>query len=210
MASPLSRRHGLPLFKFGGMLSIYEDETLGVEGGDNVTVVLTERGEPQPDLYLRVRHDHGGRSQTFSYDDGIRTGSGDDHDYLTTGPEFVLEVAHSSRRLDLRGKRRDYRAGGVLEYVVADIRREVLHWFDFTRDGRQALPVPADGVLKSRAMPGLWLNGPALLARRGKAARETLRAGLATAEHAAFVRQLAAAKAARDEAESEPAAGGAG
>ena len=203
VASPLSRRHGLPHFKFGGTLSMYEDHTRGIEGGDNVSVALTGTGESQPDLYLRIRRDHGGRSRTFSVRDGVRTDSDDEGDYLTAGPEFVLEVARSSRTLDLNGKRRDYRAGGVQEYVIADVSRREMHWFDFAAGTDAAVPIPGDGVVRSRSMPGLWLNGPALFARRGKAARETLRAGLATPEHAAFVAKLAAAKAAADAAHAE-------
>ena len=205
VASPLSRRHGVPHFKFGGMLSIYDDHTPGIEGGDNVSVVLTGTGESQPDLYLRVRRDHGGRSRTFSVEDGVRTESDDDGDYLTTGPEFVLEVAKSSRTLDLNGKRRDYRVGGVLEYVVADVNRRETHWFDFSSGSDAPVPIPADGIVRCRSMPGLWLNGPALFDRRGKAAHDTLLTGLATPEHAAFVQKLAAAKAACD-----AAAGGGG
>ena len=200
VASPLSRRHGLPHLKFGTVLSLYEDETPGVEAADNTSTILTNIGEAQPDLYLRVRRDHGGRTTTFSSEEGEVVRSDDGGDYVSGGPEFVLEVAKSSLAVDLGAKLADYFAGGVQEYVVADVRRRELRWFDLAV-GDRPIAVPADGVLKSRAMPGLWLNGPALFARRGSAARETLRAGLATPEHAAFVEKLAVAKAAADGAE---------
>ena len=204
VASPLSRRHGLPHLKFDTILSLYEDETPGVEAADNTSTILTNIGEAQPDLYLRVRRDHGGRTTTFSSEDGEVGRSDDDGDYVSGGPEFVLEVAKSSLAVDLGAKLADYFAGGVQEYVVADARRRELCWFDLAV-GDRPIAVPADGVLKSLAMPGLWLNGPALFARRGKAARDTLRTGLATPEHAAFVAKLAAAKTAADEA--KPAGG---
>ena len=198
MASPLSRRHGTRHVKFGSILSLYEDATPGVEAADNTSVVCTGLAESQPDLYMRVRRDHGGRSRTFSQVEGVRVESDDDGDHLTTGPEFVLEVAKSSLTLDLNGKRRDYRAGGVEEYVVADIQNRRLVWFHFAAGTDAAAPVPEDGVVRSRSLPGLWLDGPALFRGDGLTARKTLDAGLATPEHAVFIERLAAAKAARD------------
>jgi hypothetical protein len=48
----------------------------------------------------------------------------------------------------------------------------------------------ADGIFRSRVFPGLWLHANALLQRDGVTVIEVLRQGLATPEHAAFVRQL--------------------
>jgi hypothetical protein len=47
-----------------------------------------------------------------------------------------------------------------------------------------------EGIWKSRVFPGLWLDGPALLARDTVRLVATLQKGLATPEHAAFVRKL--------------------
>ncbi len=48
----------------------------------------------------------------------------------------------------------------------------------------------ADGVIKSAVFPGLWLNVEALLADDGHALRASLDAGVASAEHRAFVERL--------------------
>ena len=204
VASPLSRRHGGPHLKFGMILSLYEDATPGVEASDNTSVVLNGAGEPQPDLYVRVRRDHGGRSRTFSREDGVRVESDDDGDYLTTGPEFVLEIARSSFTLDFQGKRRDYLSGGVREYVIANVVTRALHWFDFGSGTDRPVPVPEDGVVRSRCLPGLWIDGPALFDRRGADARATLERGLASPEHAAFVQRLAEANALQGGGGGEP------
>jgi hypothetical protein len=45
-------------------------------------------------------------------------------------------------------------------------------------------------VWKSRIFAGLWLDGPALLARDSARLLATVQQGLATKEHAAFVRRL--------------------
>ena len=194
VASPLSRRHGLPHLKFSAILDLYQDETPGTEAADNTSTILTNTGEVQPDLYLRVRRDHGGRTTTFSTENGEVLRSDDDGNYVSGGPEFVLEVSASSLAVDTSTKLREYLAGGVQEYVVADIRRRVLRHYDLASGSDASLAAPVDGVLRSRAMPGLWLDGPALFARNGRAARRTLDDGLATPEHAAFVAQLAAAR----------------
>jgi hypothetical protein len=45
-------------------------------------------------------------------------------------------------------------------------------------------------VWKSQVFPGLWLDGPALLARDSAKLLTTAQQGLATPEHAAFVQRL--------------------
>ena len=200
MSSPVSGGHATPHFDFGGVLFQFRRFTPGVQGGSDRTARLGAGGEAQPDLHLRVRLDHGGRVGTWNLVDGERVPAGDDGDYLDGGPEFVLEIAKSSRRSDLGEKLADYRAGGVKEYVVAVARTRSLVWYCF-EESADPLPPPSDGVLKSRAMPGLWIDGPAVFREDAAAAGETADAGLAAPEHAAFVERLAAAKAAGAPAE---------
>jgi hypothetical protein len=47
-----------------------------------------------------------------------------------------------------------------------------------------------DGALKSEVFPGLWIDGPALLERDSKKLLAVLHQGLASREHAAFVKRL--------------------
>ena len=75
---------------------VYKAATPGVEAGDNVTVQLGYDAEPQPDLYLRILPEYGGQSRNS------------DDDYVAGAPEFVAEVALSSRSIDLHAKRNDY------------------------------------------------------------------------------------------------------
>jgi hypothetical protein len=48
----------------------------------------------------------------------------------------------------------------------------------------------ADGVLRSRVFPGLWLDAAGLLAEDGARVLTTLQEGLQSAEHASFVAAL--------------------
>ena len=62
MASPLKREHGMYHPELSLVLSLYKAGTPGVEVADNMTTILGEESEPQPDLMLRVLTDHGGQS----------------------------------------------------------------------------------------------------------------------------------------------------
>jgi hypothetical protein len=53
----------------------------------------------------------------------------------------------------------------------------------------------AAGIYRVKTFPGLWINGPALLAQSYSQLIEMLEQGLATPEHAAFVGELAAREA---------------
>src|SRR5437660_9969887 len=54
VASPLKIRHGKHHLPFGSLLFAYESATPGVECSDNTTIILGDKGEPQPDLFLRI------------------------------------------------------------------------------------------------------------------------------------------------------------
>jgi Uma2 family endonuclease len=176
VASPLRRRHGTRHPAMSTLLFAYQGNTPGVETGDNTTVLLGDEGEPQPDLYLRVRPENGGQSTTT------------DDDYVDGAPELVIELAHSTRAIDLHGKKRDYARYGVREYVVWTLADHRFHWFDLPA-GQQLQP-DADGVLQLRTFPGLWIDAPAVIAEDYNRMMATLQQGLATPEHAAFVEQL--------------------
>lgn len=181
VSSPLGRLHGIAHPPLTTVLFAYEGYTPGVEVGDNATVILDPDGEPQPDLYLRILPECGGQSRTS--------------DYVSGAPEMIVEVAHSSRSIDLHLKRQEYARHGVLEYLVLSLADRKLRWFDLKAD--KELSADADGVLRIHSFPGLWISGPAILARDYKGLMDVLNNGLATPEHAAFVQRLADARASR-------------
>ena len=178
MASPLRRDHGKYHVQLGILLELYESETPGVEVLDNVTTILGEESEPQPDLALRVLSAYGGRSRET------------DDDYIEGPPELIAEVAYSTRSIDMHQKRRDYERAGVREYLVLCVEEAALHWFRFKP--RVELVADKRAVYRSRVFPGLWLDSAAIFARDRAQAVKTLRDGLASPEHAAFVRKLQA------------------
>jgi Uma2 family endonuclease len=176
VASPLKRRHGALHPFVDAVLAAYEGSTPGVECGDNATILLGEQGEPQPDAYLRILPEFGGQSGTTA------------DDYVEGPPELILEIANSSRAIDLYGKKDDYALYGVQEYVVICLRESELKWFDL--HARTELAIDRDGIVRTRIFPGLWIHVEALLTKNYARLMQTLEAGLASPEHAQFVSRL--------------------
>jgi Uma2 family endonuclease len=176
MASPLRRAHGLYHPHFSGVLWHYQLATPGVELLDNTTTILGEESEPQPDLELRVVFDHGGQSRETA------------DDYVQGAPEFLAEISHSTRSIDMHQKRDDYERAGVLEYVVLCVEEQEVYWWHFP-SGRRIKP-DRQGIARSRVFPGLWIDVPALMSRDGKRLIVVLQQGLASRAHAAFVKRL--------------------
>lgn len=178
--SPLSLGHGFHHALVMAWLVNYWIATPGTKAGDNMTTILSETSEPQPDGALIIDPASGGQ-----------TGVSED-EYITGPPELIVEVASSSASIDLHAKRRDYEQAGVLEYVVVVLRQSVIRWFVLQDGTYQEISADADGIFRSRVFPGLWLHTNALLQLDGVTVMDVLRQGLATPEHAAFVRQLQA------------------
>lgn len=178
MMTPAGYDHSKGDYRITGLVFQYERATRGVEGGQNVTVILGDTSEPQPDNVLMIRAEYGGLVR-------IR---GKKTRYIVGAPELVFEIAHSSLSIDLHEKRRDYGGGGVLEYLVLDVERGVVHWFDLRTD--EPLRIPADGIVRSRAFPGFWIDTRALMARDVNRLADCLDRGIASDEHSRFVAEL--------------------
>ncbi len=179
VASPRKRRHGTNRLPLGTLSFTYEAHTPGVECADNTTILLGEDSEPQPDLLLRILPERGGQTTTT------------DDDYVAGPPELIAEIAHSSRALDLHAKREDYRRYGVQEYLVLCLQENQLRWFDLAADAERQ--PDAEYLCRLETFPGLWIHAEALLSKDYPRMMTTLEAGLASGEHADFVKQLAEA-----------------
>jgi Uma2 family endonuclease len=172
------KSHGQPHAQIMGWLWTYEVATPGVALGDTPTVRLDLENEPQPDAVLLIEAQSGGQSR-LSLDD-----------YVEGAPELVAEVAASSAAIDLGDKKRAYRRNGIKEYIVWQVFEQKLDWFSLQDGEYVSLPIDADGVIRSRIFPGLWLAVEDLLAGKMAQVLAVLQAGLASPEQAAFVQQL--------------------
>jgi Uma2 family endonuclease len=176
--SPTTNYHAVYHSKVNYWLEHYSTHTPGTEAMDNGTVVLDEENEPQPDGVLRILDSSGGASRV------------NPEGYVEGVPELHAEVAYSSAAIDLFEKHDEYAAAGVREYVVVLIAEQAIRCFRL-QDGEYVdFPPDADGIWRSQAFPGLWLNVDALLRLDGVALIESLEAGFKTPDHAAFTRRL--------------------
>ena len=164
-----------------GWLAIYASETGGVVAGDNSSLKLDLDNMPQPDCLLMRLPEFGGQADIV---DG----------YIEGAPEWVGEVSSSTVSLDLHAKLNVYRRNGVQEYFVWRTQDEAIDWFVLREGQFERLPPDADGILRSRQFPGLWLDPEAMTSGQLKQVIEVLQQGLASPEHAAFVELLASKK----------------
>jgi len=177
MPSPVSaEEHGEPHFDFITWLGLYRAHTPHVRGGDNTTLRLDLDNEPQPDGYLRLMPECRGQARLI---DG----------YVTGAPELILEIAASSASYDLHEKLNAYRRNGVREYIVWRVWDAAIDWF-IQCGGRFERLAPVDGIYKSAVFPGLWLDAAAVLRGDLAAALQVLQQGLASPEHAEFLRNV--------------------
>lgn len=167
MASPVrADQHGDPDSFLQTWCGTYAARKSGIRASTNTTIRLSPDDVLQPDICLRLLPENGGRCIP------------DDDGYLRGPPELVVEIAASSVSIDTREKLRAYRCAGVKEYIVWRTQDEAIDWWQLVEDDYLPLPPDADGILRSRCFPGLWLNAEALLRHDGAALLDTLNAGL--------------------------------
>ena len=179
MASPLKfEPHAEPHGDLMIWLGTYKVYTPGVRLGDNPTIRLDLDNQPQPDAVLLIDESCGG--QSFIGEEG----------YVEGAPEFAAEVAASSAAIDLGDKKRAYRRNGIQEYLVWQVYEQRIDWFSLQDGDYVALPIEADGVIRSLVFPGLWLDLQAMLTNRMPQVLTTLQAGLNAEPHQVFLKRL--------------------
>jgi Uma2 family endonuclease len=178
MPPSLGTDHGDSNMPVAFWLSLYERSTPGIRGTINSSTVLNDRNEVQPDCSLRILTEHGGQTRTIP-------------EWIEGAPELVVEISRSSRSIDLGLKREEYRKAGVRDYVVVAIGPNEVFWYVRRGDLFVRLSPGEDGIYRSEAFPGLWLDPSALYRRDLIALSAVLEMGLASPGHATFVEELA-------------------
>jgi Uma2 family endonuclease len=181
LPNPLGRAHGSAQVPAMVWLSYYAEATAGVEVVGTATTVLGWKSEPQTDVILRVLPECGGRTRN-------------DGGFIHGAPELIIEVAKATRYVDLGPKLIDYEQAGVLEYVVRALDPDEVLWFQQDQGSLALIPPDADGIYRSKAFPGLWLDPRALLQGHTRQLRSVLDLGLSTHQHGEFAARLAAAR----------------
>ena len=136
---------------------------------------LDEDNEPQPDLVLFKLPAKGGQARIS------------EDDYVEGAPELAVEIVGSSRAYDLHQKKGAYRRNAIREYLAWITGEKRLVWWELREGEYHEIGPDKSGLLKSRVFPGLWLDSKALLRGDLKTVLATLRRGLDSSEHRAFV-----------------------
>jgi len=180
MSSAVSVEHGESDGVVGAWLGVYKAATPGTAFGHNTTSFIL--GDlPQPDVYLRILAEFGGKSWV-------------EGKYLHGIPELLTEVSYSSASYDLHLKLDLYQAAKIPEYLVVLLYEREIRWHILVNDRYQPMAPDVDGLWRSRSFPGLWLDGTALLSGDLRQVLARLQEGLQSPEHQRFVTELAARK----------------
>ncbi|MCX7839391.1 MAG: Uma2 family endonuclease [Anaerolineae bacterium] len=178
MPSPIGiTRHSEPHAQLITWCGVYAAATPGVRLGDNGTVRLDWENEVQPDAFLWIETERGGKARLTP------------DDYLEGAPEFIAEVAASSAAYDLHIKKRVYQRSGVQEYLAIQMHEKRVDWFVLQEGVYTNLP-EENKMIKSKVFPGLWLNVEAFWAGNIAQLLATVQEGIASAEHTEFVTRL--------------------
>ncbi|MGQ9489413.1 MAG: Uma2 family endonuclease [Anaerolineae bacterium] len=181
MPSPVHASHAIAHSQIITWLGVYCAATPKVKLADNATVRLDPDNVVQPDVLLRLEPEAGGRSHISA------------DDYIEGAPELIVEIATSNAAYDLHDKLRVYRRNRVQEYMVWQMLEGRLDWWRWEEGEYVSLTPNEDGIWASQVFPGLWLDMAAMLNGDLAAVLTRLQAGLASAEHAAFVARIAGA-----------------
>lgn len=162
VSSPVSLDHGIYESLMVAWLRAYSSKVPGWTCATNVTWYIQDSA-PQPDVSLF-------RSDVSTE----RRGK-----YPVGAPAIAVEVCVSSRDYDFGPKKALYQRAGVEEYITVETFSKTITWRTLVGGSYQNLPVDNDGIIRSRALPGLWLDVAALWREDDDALRECVRRGLA-------------------------------
>lgn len=182
MASPVGSSHGDFHNLLSSAVGIYRLHTPGTSARSDATWVMGPRDVPQPDIALFTRPEFGGATRI-------------EGDRMQGVPELIVEITNTSSSRDLGIKLELYQTIGVSEYLTVLIEKKIAVWRRLAGNKYKDIKASRDGILRSQVFPGLWLNSKALFAGDEAGLLATLNQGLASAEHASFVRTLDARKA---------------
>ena len=178
MPSPISRIHCDFHARLFGWLWTFGSATPGCTLLPAGTWLMSDDSAPQPDLAFCILSERGGQSSI-------------EGEYSAGVPELIVEISYTTGARDSGIKQRLYERSGVLEYIIVKPQKRQIVWNELAAGKYREIQPGADGLLRSRVFPGLWLNAEALWNNDHTALSKAIQQGTSTPEHAGFVRKLA-------------------
>lgn len=87
------------------------------------------------------------------------------YDYFTGPPNFVFDVFRVEQRHDYESRRSLFEQNGVIEYAAWFSSEKLPIWNRLVEGEYQTIQEDEDGLIKSTALPGLWIPVKALADR---------------------------------------------
>ncbi len=172
------RDHGEPQYVMMRLLGTYCDVTPHIKVMGPSSIDLDDENFPEPDVVMYSTHPRLAQTKV-------------DHEgYLVGPPELIVEIAASTASVDLHVKKDVYERAGVKEYLVWRTIEAGLDWFVLENGLYVRNKVdPADGFMKSRVFPGLWIKEAVLLKMDVKQILASMQEGITSAAHQEFCEQ---------------------
>ena len=138
-----------------------------------VPVQLDEQTRLIPSVLVMVNH---GKHKQCSVDP--------DGDFFVGPPNFVLDVFSGEDTGDYEERRGCYERAGVLEYVALhDTQAPECHWNRLIEGRFQLIAADDPGMIRSMALPGLWIPTDALKNRNWWAIMGSIAQGVTRRGH---------------------------
>ena len=87
-------------------------------------------------------------------------------------------------------KKTVYAWHGVQEYLVLQVYEQAVSWFSLRNGMYEPLAAAADGIVRSRVFPGLWLHSNAFWINEMATVLAVLQQGLTSTDYHAFREHL--------------------
>ena len=106
-------------------------------------------------------------------------------------PNFVLDVFDESELDKLATHKAAFSKAGVIEYVAVLATEEVrCHWFRHNGNDFDEIAPEGDGIIKSKALPGLWFSTYHLNKRDWWALGDSISRGITRLGHHEFMETI--------------------
>lgn len=180
LGTPVRFRYGQHHANLMGWLGYYVAKTPRLELANSGSNRLDNDNMPQPDAMLLLPRSAGSAASI------------DKDDYVSGAPDLVCEVAASNVSLASGRKLDVCRRSGVREYLVVRVEDQAIDGFQLRAGRYDPIQPGDDGVLRSGAFPGLWLDPAALLSGDLPKLFALIDQAASEADHQQFVASLQA------------------
>jgi hypothetical protein len=110
-----------------------------------------------------------------------------DHKYLAGPPNFIFDIFRDNQTEEYEFRRQRFEKSGVLEYVAWQTTSDIPVWNRLIEGSFHETTADDDGLIKSTALPGMWISVEALKNRDWWSVMATISRGITRRGHRDFM-----------------------